>query len=103
MISRYERSLPTPERDKLLTVDKSSLNALSRSEVSGSFINLFLIPDSAFFFQHKAKRRFFYGCVDIFCVNYSVRGPSIKKAHTGSPMLKTVNRQSLQWAGMIIM
>lgn len=56
MISRYERSLPTPERDKLLTVDKSSLNALSRSEVSRSFI--FLIPDSAFFFNTKLSDGF---------------------------------------------
>lgn len=58
MISRYERSLPTPERDKLLTVDLSSLNALSPSEVSRSFINLFLIPDSAFFFNTKLSDGF---------------------------------------------
>lgn len=79
---RYERSLPTHERDKLLTVDKSSPNALGWSEVSQSFINLSLIPESAFF-PTQLKLGFFYGCVDIFCVNCAVRVPALREPTQG--------------------
>lgn len=83
MISRYERSLPTPERDKLLTVDKSSLNALSRSEVSRSFINLFLIPDSAFFFNTKLSDGFSMDVWIFFVLIIQLGVPALRKPTQG--------------------